>query len=778
MLTKSVWRRCAGVAVIAAVVCLIIGAASLPLAARAPQASRAPYSTSVLDWAPPPDTGVAAGAADAGQAPPEQGDLVALEAELAALKERVAALDGADSAYEAVTHAQQAAKEAAESAQATKSLLEDVKSYLKELSAAEGDTQEIMPIQDGAIPGLGKANFPVIDGSTACQPLITALYMAACGVDAETAEAAVSTNGTSAAWKGVDPSAGNASADIILAYEPEGGVPENGVESVPIGRDGLVFITGKNNTVKSLAADQLRGIYAGRITDWSEVGGAAQPIMAYQRNTDSGSHAMLLKCLMQGETLADPPSEMVAGSMDYMLSLLDFDAAGDSLGYSVYYYADKMYEAPNVKMLAVDGVAPSNKTIADGSYPLTSDFYLAIRKDAGKNAPARLLYDWLRTPEGAALLEECGYVPVAQDATAPATEVGSAADGQSGRIDIPPEVAEAAASAAPVKGAHPEWLFQINRPSDILSSTYSYSLFSTIVNHEGDVVMSGNSLSIIQGTDGATAIAQQKLFEQTDESGTVNYKEGETNYVFKSRLYSVKGKLLVDWEEVSYENGPGRFVMVQEYKNNNRVFTLLDPITMTRPNTGDLGYTLPMISSEFNFVKAEDGGFYARLATPNGGREGAIIKFDKNANPIPPAEGESYDDSIMSNSTAYTEKEEGQAEDPVYKAASNMGDGLYCIPTMDLPGFGHAIYFDDAAPRYILQEQPKAGFEPIGVEEAYNLYNMSGELMAEGIRFILPLEYECLAPDRLLVVKDGYHGLMDPGGNWVYKESIFKALAD
>ncbi|MDR1797380.1 MAG: substrate-binding domain-containing protein [Clostridiales Family XIII bacterium] len=214
---------------------------------------------------------------------------------------------------------------------------------------------------------------------------------------------------------------GYESNDLVLAYEPPEELfagatelkEEGLLEFEPIGRDGLVFLVNEGNPVASLTQDQLRAVYRGDVTDWSALGGAREPVIAFVRNEDSGSHAMFVKCLMHDEAVVDPQTVEVATAMgDLVEGIAEFGNGGGAIGYSVFYYADRMYAAPDVKMLAVDGVVPSNESIADGSYPLTSDFYAAIRADLPEDAPARLVYDWLLTEEGAALLREAGYVPV------------------------------------------------------------------------------------------------------------------------------------------------------------------------------------------------------------------------------------------------------------------------------------------------------------------------------------------------------------------------------
>ena len=69
----------------------------------------------------------------------------------------------------------------------------------------------------------------------------------------------------------------------------------------------------------------------------------------------------------------------------------------------------KIVEEYGGKILSVDGVAPSNETISDGSYPLTNDFYVVIRKSAEKDSPERILYNWICSEQGRELVEKENY---------------------------------------------------------------------------------------------------------------------------------------------------------------------------------------------------------------------------------------------------------------------------------------------------------------------------------------------------------------------------------
>ena len=65
----------------------------------------------------------------------------------------------------------------------------------------------------------------------------------------------------------------------------------------------------------------------------------------------------------------------------------------------------------DVKLLEIEGVAPTVENIENGTYPLASYFYAVTRGDADENT-LRLL-DWILSPQGQELVEKSGYTPLA-----------------------------------------------------------------------------------------------------------------------------------------------------------------------------------------------------------------------------------------------------------------------------------------------------------------------------------------------------------------------------
>ncbi|MBQ4092659.1 MAG: substrate-binding domain-containing protein [Firmicutes bacterium] len=164
---------------------------------------------------------------------------------------------------------------------------------------------------------------------------------------------------------------------------------------VPIGLEGFVFFVNKENPVTELSIDQIRSIYSGAVTNWSEVGGVNRPINPVTRLVGSGSQTAM------DAFMGDTP---IGHKSPWALF-------GGSIGFSFRYYMNDMVANDDVKMLALNGVYPSAENIRNGTYPVVAEFYAIYRAD-NENENIPILIDWLLSEEGQNLIEACGYVSV------------------------------------------------------------------------------------------------------------------------------------------------------------------------------------------------------------------------------------------------------------------------------------------------------------------------------------------------------------------------------
>ena len=260
-----------------------------------------------------------------------------------------------------------------------------------------------------------RANFPRLDGSTSLVPLGEAAASVLLGEPREEVQDLLGWHKTTNSFRYLS----RGESDLLLVSEPDPEVlaelEAEGLrcEMEPICTEALVFITNRDNPVDSLSSEQLRAIYAGEITNWSEVGGADVPIVAFQRNKSAGSQVLMEKLVMGDTPMMEAPADQIPGEMGFLIeSVRSYDNSANAIGYSVYYYAHDMEMAHGLKLLQVDGVAPDSETIRSGSYPFRNPYFCVIRADEPEGSPTRILRDWLLSEAGQQLLDREGYVPV------------------------------------------------------------------------------------------------------------------------------------------------------------------------------------------------------------------------------------------------------------------------------------------------------------------------------------------------------------------------------
>ncbi|MGE7980859.1 substrate-binding domain-containing protein [Solibacillus sp. NPDC093137] len=176
----------------------------------------------------------------------------------------------------------------------------------------------------------------------------------------------------------------------------------------PIGKEAFVFFVNSKNNVNHLSLDQIKGIYAGKITNWEEVGGKDDAIRAFQRPQDSGSQTALQR-LMGDTPLMEAPTEDIATGMGGIINeVSQYKNYKNAIGYTFRYYSNEMVKNKEIKLLEINGVAPTRETIRNNTYPIASEFYIVTAGEPTGNV--KKLIEWVLSEEGQALVEKAGYV--------------------------------------------------------------------------------------------------------------------------------------------------------------------------------------------------------------------------------------------------------------------------------------------------------------------------------------------------------------------------------
>ena len=300
--------------------------------------------------------------------------------------------------------------------------MEEIQSALDSLRFYGEPAPLRLPVSEtGRSLGITQANFPRINGSTSALPLTQSVFGEIFAGDPRAWDYPY------LLWHAFRtvPSyelliAGE--LDLIIVPEPSAHVLRAaeragvGLEFVPVATEALVFVTHADNPVGGVTAEQIIDIYANRtVTNWRQLGGGDGRIIPFNRNTHSGSQALMENLVLQGREVHPELEGYRLGAMDWMLSSVGHNWASDEpgdfgLGYTVFFFLDDAaLNRDSLKILALDGVFPSRDTILSGEYPLATNYFAVIRADAPEGCPARLIANWLESPEGQAVAAAAGF---------------------------------------------------------------------------------------------------------------------------------------------------------------------------------------------------------------------------------------------------------------------------------------------------------------------------------------------------------------------------------
>ncbi|MBE0603732.1 MAG: substrate-binding domain-containing protein, partial [Deltaproteobacteria bacterium] len=180
-----------------------------------------------------------------------------------------------------------------------------------------------------------------------------------------------------------------------------------GLAFVPIGRDALVFVAGSAVSVRGVTSVRMADTFAGRITDWRELGGRPGPIRAIGRESGDSSRKALASRIDGFRDISYGPGVKVVLSDPQVLTLLDrFDTSLGFLNRSAVHDA-----RTKVVPLALDGVEPTPANLESGRYPVWLELGLVHKAGVAPEGAARAFMDFLASPDGIRILLDHGVLP-------------------------------------------------------------------------------------------------------------------------------------------------------------------------------------------------------------------------------------------------------------------------------------------------------------------------------------------------------------------------------
>src|SRR5919204_3092121 len=168
------------------------------------------------------------------------------------------------------------------------------------------------------------------------------------------------------------------------------------LSSVSIGLAGTCVIVNAANPVKNLTKEQVRQIFAGDITNWKQVGGQDLPIKVFIREANAATRGSFESFFFGGKaTYAKDVTEVF--ELDQTLKAVG--SFGASIGMATA--SSKTASDTTVKVLTIDGVAPTPENLVNGTYKVGRPLLIVYPSDAAKVKPAiKVFLDFVRSSEG------------------------------------------------------------------------------------------------------------------------------------------------------------------------------------------------------------------------------------------------------------------------------------------------------------------------------------------------------------------------------------------
>ena len=187
---------------------------------------------------------------------------------------------------------------------------------------------------------------------------------------------------------------------------------ESGIVPVPIALDCLVMVVNSDVSIENITKEQLAQIFTGRISNWKEVGGEDREINVVTREESSGTFGTFMDMIVKpayGKKEKIKSDSIVVSSNGDMITKVA--STPSSIGYTGLGYVAQLENAGG-KVIMLNGVNPSDKTVKDGSYGLSRKLYVVHKGEIEDGSFKKVFIDFLLGETGQSLVEEAGFIPL------------------------------------------------------------------------------------------------------------------------------------------------------------------------------------------------------------------------------------------------------------------------------------------------------------------------------------------------------------------------------
>ena len=168
-----------------------------------------------------------------------------------------------------------------------------------------------------------------------------------------------------------------------------------GLNAVTVAIDGIAVIVNKENSIANLSVDQIKDIYMGIITNWSQVGGSSAPIAVISREAGSGTRGAFEEIIgFQGKLLAGANESTSTGAIKAGIV-----QNPNAIGYISLGSLDD-----TIKAISVGGAAASNENVKKGLYAVARPFIILTGNNV--HAESKAFTDWMLSAAGQTIVNK------------------------------------------------------------------------------------------------------------------------------------------------------------------------------------------------------------------------------------------------------------------------------------------------------------------------------------------------------------------------------------
>ncbi len=170
-----------------------------------------------------------------------------------------------------------------------------------------------------------------------------------------------------------------------------------------IAYDGIAVIVHPSNPIDGLSMQQIQDIFAGKVTNFREVGGPNREIVVVIREEGSGTRATFEELVMDKGAVSNSENVLQKPSNGAVRATVSGNE--NAVSYIGFGYIDE-----SVKALQVEGVMPSKTTIGDGSYPISRSLYYITKGQPTGDVKSYI--DFVKSSEGQKIVDAEGFIPL------------------------------------------------------------------------------------------------------------------------------------------------------------------------------------------------------------------------------------------------------------------------------------------------------------------------------------------------------------------------------